>query len=225
MSYALVTTLAEPFYTNIMKITCPQLLPSVALLTILMSCQSQIEYIPNIRVATSMASSYTASGTSVTLSSSGYAIPPVELNATEIMVAVGVKEKERETGRIKSLGELVFSTLSDGQYQSTRIAGGGRYYVGSDPTIKYMPFFSFYSVIDTIESDLGDLGSQLGLSLGGGVEYALSEKAYFDMSFNYLVPLSGAESTVLGSGTWGSSYDVTTEIDGWSINVGIGTSF
>jgi hypothetical protein len=223
MSYALVTTLTENFYTNIMKITYHQLLPSVALLTILMSCQSQIEYIPNIRVATSVANSYTASGTSVALSSLGYAVTPVELNPTEIMVAVGVKEKEKETGRIKSLGELVFSTASDGQYKSTRIAGGGRYYVGSDPTIKYMPFFSLYSVIDAIESDLGDIGSQLGLSLGGGVEYALSEKAFFDMSFNYLIPLLGAE-TVINNPSVGA-YDVTTELDGWSINMGIGTSF
>lgn len=194
----------------------------VALLATSVSCQSNIEYIPTVRLATSMASSYTANIDLV-----GYAGTVEYDDSSETMVAVGLKEKDRETGRIKSLGELVLSTALSESYTSTRIAGGGRYYADSDNSDNSaVPFFSIYSVMDNITSASGgeDYGFQLGLSLGGGIEYMVNEKAFVDVSFSYLVPLMAAEYYIYDSSI-GDYHTIYTELDGWTINLGVGTSF
>jgi len=189
----------------------------VALLGTSVSCQSNTDYVPTVRLATSMASSYNAN-----VDALGYAATIPITTASETMFAVGLKEKNRETGRIKSLGELVFSSPSFGLNSSSRIAGGGRYYADSDDSA--MPFFSIYSVMDDITSEGEDLGIQLGLSLGGGIEYMVNEKAFVDVSFSYLVPLIAAEYYIYDPISF-NSLPVSTELDGWTVNLGVGTSF
>ena len=188
----------------------------VALLATSVSCQSNIEYIPTVRLATSVASSYTAN-----IDLLGYAGTVEYDDSSETMVAVGLKEKDRETGRIKSLGELVFSSPSFESDTSFRIAGGGRYYLDSEDNA--VPFLSFYSVSDTLTSGGDNIGIQLGLSLGGGIEYMVNEKAFVDLSFSYLVPLLAAEYYSYDANF--NSYTMYTELDGWTINLGVGTSF
>jgi hypothetical protein len=171
-----------------------------------------MEYIPTVRVSAAIASDYSAS-----LETLGYSATLDYEESSEIILGIGVKEKD-SSGNVKSLGEITFSNPSFGGDETSRFSGGGRFYLGD--TSDFNSFLSFYSVMDTIKSDGVELGIQTGLSFGAGMERAISEKAFLDVSINYLVPLTDAEYFSPDLGTI-----LYTNIEGWSINVGAGVSF
>ena len=138
-------------------------------------------------------------------------------DSSETILGIGVKETD-SSGNVKSLGEITFSNLSFGLDETSRISGGGRYYLRDTSDLN--SFLSIYSVMDTIKSAGVNLGIQTGFSFGAELEKAISEKAFIDASINYLVPLTDAEyySPALGTILY-------TSIEGWSINIGAGVSF
>ena len=210
------------------------------------SCQSNLEYMPTVRLGTSIANDYSGS---MMLSLPGYY--PITASgdfddASETTFAIGAKEIDPSSGAVNSLVEVVFSNPSldgsgmtftgtglgydpivDLEFESSRIAFGGRYYTSDVRDMT--PFLSIYTVIDDIEvtdtngflSPAGtsyNIGSQTSLSFGLGLEKEISTNGFIDASFNYLFPLSDAETVIDGV-----SYD--TGFDGWSLNVGVGYSF
>ena len=176
--------------------------------TMAISCQNAGgAYSPTVRVATALVSEYSANVETFAGS--------VDINyedSSEATIAIGVKNED-------VLGELIFSSLSADGDEITRIAGGGRFYAGKDGNGMW-PFFSVYSVSDSIESAGISFGSQLGISLGGGLEMPIGDNAFVDVSFSYLISLLDAESyqPSLGATTY-------TSIEGMSLYLGAGYSF
>ena len=184
------------------------LLLLLSFLTMAVTCQNTgVEYSPTVRVATALVSDY--SGNVETFAGSGSFDYE---DSSETMIAVGVKDES-------ALAEIIFSSWKGDGDEITRIAGGGRFYLGeviNDMT----PFVSLYSVSDNIESAGTSFGRQLGISLGGGLEMPLGPNAFADVSLSYLTNVLEAETfqPSLGASTWVS-------VEGMSLYLGAGYSF
>ena len=201
-----VTSHLAPLYRSMKKITTCLL---CSFLITFASCQAGSTYSPTVRIATALASEYSSS-----IDVLGYgSASGTYSDSSETMIAIGAKESRG--GQVVSLGEFVFSNPSFGLDESSRFAGGGRYYLAQGAA---MPFVSIYSVMDSLKSGGVDFGSQLGLSMGLGAEMGFANNAFVDASLNFLIPLTEAEAYNLGLYTY-------TQLDGWSLNLGAGMSF
>jgi len=220
--------------------------PLIAVFLFGLSCQSSLEYVPTVRAATSVVNEYSVD---MSLSVFGLALNASEDldSADETMFAIGGKLVDSSSGAVNGLVEVVFSSPSvdssalDFEYasanmgfESSRIAVGGRYY--TDDARDLSPFLSTYIVMDDITAtvtddityagmtifergDSEDIGLQVGLSLGIGLEKAISENGFFDVSFSHLSALQDAASAVDGV-----SHEYSS-IAGWTLNIGVGYSF
>jgi len=120
-------------------------------------------------------------------------------------------------GRKLSRAELVIGKAEFEDADAIEVSGGGRYFFGSHPT--FQPFLSVYAVGTYAEIDDFDLGIQLGLRAGGGIEFALSENFFLDAGIDYTVPLVAAESEEFLGQT------IDTEFSGWAVRIGLGFMF
>ena len=174
------------------------------------SCQAGGTYSPTVRVATALTSEYSSS-----IDVLGYgSASGTYSESSETMIAIGAKESR--FGEVVSLGEFVFSNPSFGLDESSRFAGGGRYYLVQGAA---MPFVSIYSVMDSLKSGGVNFGTQLGLSVGFGAEMGFANNAFVDASLNFLIPLTEAEAYIQ------DLFYTYTQLDGWSFNLGAGMSF
>lgn len=137
--------------------------------------------------------------------------------------AVQVEEDGRKIGR----AELIFGSAEFGNLDAFELSGGGRFFVGGGEDLS--PFLSIYTVSTILESIRFDPGGgvislnpgvQLGLRLGGGVEYQLNETVFVDLGADYTLPLIAAEADVNGFGT-----PIETEVYGFAIRMSIGITF
>ncbi|MEM1451861.1 MAG: hypothetical protein AAF726_17835 [Planctomycetota bacterium] len=103
-----------------------------------------------------------------------------------------------------------------GDIDAIEIAGGGRVYFGQHPT--FQPFLSAY-LVGTLFDDVAnvEVGNQLGGRAGGGLEVALTEQVFVDVTVDYTVPFVAAETDTTPT--------IDTEVEGFALRIGLGFIF
>ncbi len=198
------------------------LVPALALALACSSCVSQpgVTMQPSIRGSAALVESYEAE------ISDGTGSQAVDTEYSSVDVGFGVVSTD-ESGKKLGRAEVVLGGAEYGDLEALEISGGGRFYLGDPGQVS--PFLSIYSVVTTLDSVLVsdgftvydvDPGVQLGLRLGGGVEYQINEVLFVDLAADYTLPLIAAEATVDGFST-----PVETELYGLAIRVGVGVTF
>ena len=186
------------------------------------SCVNQpgVTMQPSIRGSAVLVESYEAEISDGTGSLAG------DTEYSSVDVGFGVVSTD-ESGKKLGRAEVVLGVAEYGDLEALEISGGGRFYLGDPGQVS--PFLSIHSVVTTLDSVLVsdgvtvydvDPGVQLGLRLGGGVEYQINEVLFVDLAADYTLPLIAAEATVDGFST-----PVETELYGLAIRVGVGVTF
>ncbi len=205
------------------------LLGSAALLAAGCINQPGMQHKPSVRASTALISSYDVDTKLTDLGYLGYT-DSSGTDYTSFEVGVGVVSID-EAGTKKSRAELVYASVDfdldggGGSADGTELAAGGRYYVGQQGQLS--PFLSVYSVITEADVEgFGDLGTQLSLRFGGGVEYQINENIFFDAGLDWTLPLSAAETDVVVTDGF-DLYPATleTEFSGMAIRIGVGATF
>jgi len=195
----------------------PRIAPLLALYGLLQctSCQLQPTqaWEPTARVTGLLSESYEAQ-----VSALGYVgAGDTEYDSFEFAFGAHKVEVDDDgSSRPRELAEVVIGSSSFGDVDAVEVSAGGRFYTGGSD--KLLPFLSIHSVNTTFD-DVGGitLGSQLGLRVGGGVAFFLSERVFLDLGLDHTFPLLAAESN--------SSPVVETELEGTAIRIGFGFSF
>ncbi len=180
----------------------------VSLLTCAFSCaQPGVEYKPTFRAGGILADSMDGE-----VSTLGYAFS----GSTDYSsVELGIGATEYRDGERVALSELVISKSSFGDLDAIEISGGGRYFFSSSESM--FPFVSIYAqntISETVPGTTLNLGTQLGLQLGAGVQYFVNEQFFIDSSLRYLIPLIPGKSNTFP--------EIETEFSGISLEIGIG---
>ncbi|MDG1983661.1 MAG: hypothetical protein P8M11_03755, partial [Planctomycetota bacterium] len=105
---------------------------------------------------------------------------------------------------------------------STEVALGGRLYGGvlnartpmGGPTLPIQPFGLAQALLSFFDRDGVDLGTQVGGRFGGGLQFALSDQAFFDMIVDYTIPF-----------VEGNLGPLETEYSGLALRLGLGITF
>lgn len=187
---------------------CSALLYS-ALLYSLAGCSTTPgqEWKPTAGVTTVASSSYdlgvSAAGSSGSISVD-HSVLNVELGATLVSEGPGRPIKHQFAGLAFGSGELENDL---GEIDIGEVSGGGRYYLDGGNAV--IPFISIWSVL----TDIDGATPQLGLSIGGGVEYSLNSNAALTLSGDYQIPIMDAEDEFLPG--------VTYDIGGLSFRFGV----
>jgi hypothetical protein len=109
-----------------------------------------------------------------------------------------------------------FGSESDSGISGTEISGGGRMY--KDKGNDTIPYLSFYSTMTELDAHGIPSSPQIGLRVGGGLEYIIAEGIMLDAGADFLIPLS--------SGSVGSPDEsVDLEWSGLAIRIGIIAGF
>lgn len=113
--------------------------------------------------------------------------------------------------------DFVIGVSDFGDADATEFAGGLRWYLLANPTIK--PWVGVYGVYTIFgESTTGEEpGEQFGIAPAAGVEWEFTERFFLEAQVDYNVVVSPAESDVA------PSYD--TEAGGMAVRIGIGWDF
>ena len=183
---------------------------AILLIPFLSCAQPGVEYKPTVRVGGIIADSVEAD-----LDVLGYAISG---DSEYSSVEVGIGTTTYKDGVRQSLAELVIAGSSYGDIDALEISGGGRFYLS--PGNDFTPYLGVYSVSTIFEDEpitSVSPGVQLGVRVGLGAEYRISDKFFLDSSLRYLIPLVPAESE--------SFPVVETEVSGMSLEIGIGLEF
>lgn len=144
-------------------------------------------------------------------------------------VALGVVRTRDEDGVRLSRLEVGLGIAEFEELEATELLAGGRLYVGqSDAATSAAPYLSIHSVltmfdttsatdgIDTFDIDYGD---QIGLRLGGGLEFFVSDTVFLDVGVDYTLPIVAADGQISLSGVSG---DIETEVEGFALRLGAG---
>lgn len=181
-----------------------------ALLLLTTACQTPgYETRVGVRAAGVIVESYDAEVSSGTLVASG----DTDYESIEGGIVLA---KFDATGVKRSTGELLLGSASYGNIDAFEIAGGGRWFISETQAAR--PWFSIHAVSTSFD-DVGgiDIGDQLGLRAGLGLEFPLGcSGAYFDVGGDYTLALIEAEDT---TGL------VETEVEGLALRIGLGWDF
>lgn len=117
-----------------------------------------------------------------------YKVMQFEAGATKVVHAGEKSHKEQFAGIRLGVGS-VEEDDSGGSADLWELSGGGRWY--ADAGTLFIPYFSLWSVLSGFE---GVDSPQLGLRLGGGLEYPVDQTFFLRIEADYLYPmLEGAD--------------------------------
>lgn len=133
-----------------------------------------------------------------------YRVIQFEAGATKVDYSGGASVKKEFAGIRFGVGEVEDDDI-DASVDIWELSGGGRWYFDSGDAL--IPYLSLWSVISGFE----DVDSpQLGLRVGGGVEYPLHEVFFLRAELDYLFPLLEGED----------DFGIDVEGDGIALRVG-----
>lgn len=134
-----------------------------------------------------------------------YRVVQFEFGATKVDRS-GDKPVKREFAGFR----LGFGEVEDDEVDASvdiwELSGGGRWYFQSDGVL--IPYFSLWSVLSSFE----DVDTpQLGVRVGGGLEYPLDEIFFLRAELDYLFPILEGED----------DFGIDVEGDGVALRLGI----
>ncbi|MGB0951739.1 MAG: hypothetical protein ACPG31_00805 [Planctomycetota bacterium] len=135
-------------------------------------------------------------------------------------IEVGFGSLASQDGEKKWLREMFVAKSSVREVDAYEIGAGGRFFLGNYSGFE--PFLGLHAVVSIYDELAGtnSAGTQFGVRLGAGTEYALNDWIFLDAGLHYLVPISGSSFSYTGIGAVDD-----TEVGGLSLGVGIGIDF
>ena len=156
-------------------------------LLVLCSCNTPANHTwtPTIGIQTTVFDSYTFDLSGIGYSGDvDYSTVDIQLGATEVSEGEDRLIKHQFMGVVFGSGDLEGS----GGVGLDEISGGGRYYFDKGGAV--IPFASIYTTASAI--DVSGIGSQLGIRIGGGVEYPISRNISMIAGADYLISIVDA---------------------------------
>lgn len=114
--------------------------------------------------------------------------------------------------------QVAFASSEYGNVGAFDLIAGGRWMPLTTGALE--PFLSVDGVATLLDDFQGaDLGEQFALRLGIGLDYEINELAFFDITLDWTVPVSGADADPIGG------QPRSSELGGLALRVGAGLSF
>jgi len=174
---------------------------------LILGCQSNKDYVPFIELAVPVFESITAT---YDLSSLGYPDIVRDADYSSTLVTVGATAYDKETKKKVERSGFTLGTSTFDGVDAIEVFGGGKDFSMFDKKGSVSPYLGIWSHFIVADDWLGGLD----LIPGIGAEYQISETAYFDLGFRYVIPIIAMED-LYGHGT-------ELEFSGLAIQFGIG---